>query len=121
MGLVTLGNRKKLLWLVGGLVSGVLLGGVATVVSVAAAGGGHGSYLPAKLFFPFTMLSTVHFEVITESFIVLALAQFPLYGAGIGLAGGRGKSVRVGAVIALLHVIAVVVCFISLQGGSFDP
>ena len=44
-------NREKQFWLLGGIVFGVLIGAVAIVISVLIAGGGHGNYIPAKLFF----------------------------------------------------------------------
>ena len=67
------------------------------------------------------MLSTLYIGVISLPIVVLAIAQFPLYGAVIGIAGGRGKTFHVSAVIALVHLIAVVMCFVLLKGGSFDP
>ena len=114
-------NREKQFWLLGGIISGVIIGSVAIVISVLIAGGGHGSYVPAKLFFPYTMLSTSYIDVISLPFVVLAIAQFPLYGAVIGISGGRGKMFHVSAVIVSVHLIAVVMCFLLLEGGSFDP
>jgi hypothetical protein len=52
----------------------------AVISALVEAGAGHGSYFVAKLFFPYTMLSTHLFEIITTPFILLALVQFPFYG-----------------------------------------
>ncbi len=121
MNIIVPEYRNKQFWLFGGIVSGVLIGALAIVITVLIAGGGHGSYIPAKLFFPYTMLSTFHFGIINLPFVVLAIVQFPLYGAVIGIAGGRGKTLHVSAVIALVHLIVAVMCFLMLEGGSFDP
>ena len=49
---------------------------LAVVFCVGAAGGGHGTYVPAKLFFPWSMLGAeILRSEITMSLVALALAQ----------------------------------------------
>ena len=68
-----------------GLFLGILVTPIALLFAVASAGGGHGHYLEAKMLFPITMLSSIVFGSITPPFIVLAIAQFPLYGWLLGM------------------------------------
>ena len=70
-----------------GLVVGTFVGFVGVVAlgfAIAAAGAGHGTYIPAKLLFPFTMLSGVFGDSLTLPYLVVALVQFPLYGFILG-------------------------------------
>src|SRR5215472_14499995 len=96
-------DRKVLLCVsIGGLVT--LL---AALLAIASAGAGHGNYLFARVLFPYTMLLTrLTDDTVTLPLIVLGLAQFPLYGAVVGLAASTG---RVG--LTLAHLGAVVLCF----------
>ena len=81
---------------------------VALLLGIASAGAGHGDYFWAKILFPYTMLSTFLFQSITAPFILLAIAQFPLYGVSLGYADGRGQLTRRALVLLLLHTAAVV-------------
>lgn len=89
----------------------MIAGSVAVVVSVLLAGGGHGSYVPAALCFPWTMLSTLKNSEITEPFAYLALVQFPLYGVLIGAARSVTHRPRLAtiviAIVATAHLLAV--------------
>ena len=92
---------------------GVLVTPIAAMLAIASARGGHGHYEFARLFFPYSMLLTrLTGDTITPPLMVLALAQFPLYGVAVGLAVVKG---RVGwsavALLAVAHATAVVVCF----------
>ena len=90
----------------------MIVGSVAVVVSVFLAGGGHGSYVPAALCFPWTMLSTLANQEITDPFAYLALVQFPLYGTLIGAARTATRrphlATIVVVVIAAAHVLAAI-------------
>ncbi len=81
-------------------------------------GAGHGSYLPAKILFPFTMLSTVLFRSIVAPFIVVAVLQFPLYGLLLGRANASGTFARWATAILIIHLLAVLSCFL-LVGENF--
>jgi len=91
---------------------GALITPVAAMLAVWSGGAGHGHYEFARLFFPYTMLLTrLVDDVVTLPLIVLALAQFPLYGAIIGIAGSKGSSAVAGVLLLVVHIVAVVVCF----------
>jgi hypothetical protein len=46
-------------------------------VALSSAGAGHGNYLGAKVFYPYTMLSAFVLNSITVSFMLLAVLQYP--------------------------------------------
>jgi len=89
---------------------GVAFGALALTFAVWQAAGGHGSYLPAKLLFPFSMLSSVLSGHVDAVGIVFALCQWPIYGAIVGgvPAPKRHKAL---VALALIHATAVVTCF----------
>lgn len=85
---------------------------VAVVMAVFFAGGGHGTYVPAALCFPWTMLSTLANHEITEPFLYLALVQFPLYGILAGAARSATRRPKLAAVViaglATAHLLAAI-------------
>src|SRR5438067_468792 len=101
---------------------GVGLGVVSAIPTVAgsiwAAGAGHGSYLPAVVLFPFTMLSTLITTTISPFGMALALLQFPIYGFVIGKAPVELR-LRLGAALAVIHCACVVAGLAVLKGGAF--
>ena len=84
------------------------------LAAVASAGGGHGSYLLAKILFPFTMLSTLVFGSIIVPAIALAVLQFPVYGLVLGRANVKGSVDTHAAVLLLVHMLGVAACFILI-------
>jgi K+-transporting ATPase A subunit len=98
------------------IIVGAALGGLVTVpaiiMAIASAGGGHGNYNYAKMLFPYTMLlRPMTGNSITWPLILLALAQFHLYGAMIGACGKRWLLiVFVSIVLLAAHLIAVWFC-----------
>jgi len=86
-----------------------LLGGIAS------AGAGHGNYVFAKVFFPFTMLSTILFGSIVGPFIALAIVQYPLYGLLIGTANEKRKFVPYTVGLVIIHAMAIVACFLLVR------
>jgi hypothetical protein len=86
---------------------------------ILSAGAGEGSYFFAKLLFPYTLFSTIAFQVITPAFILLAVLQFPLYGLVAGILNSRGKLGLALLLLACAHSIAVVSCFV-LIGENFS-
>ncbi len=82
-------------------------------------GGGHGSYVLAKILFPFTMLSTVFFGSIVAPFIAIAILQFPIYGLLLGRANVKGEITRWGTGLLVIHLLVVLACFL-LVGKSFS-
>jgi len=86
---------------------------------MASAGAGHGTYLWAKIFFPYTMISSVLYETSNAPralniilWIVLPIIQYPLYGIMVGLANKRGKTSLLVAVLCVLHVTVVWLNFV---------
>ena len=74
---------------------------------------GHGDYFWAKVLFPYTMLSTLLFDVITVPFVALAVCQIPAYGIIAALAFGRARLARAGFVMLAVHTLAVAACFLA--------
>jgi hypothetical protein len=89
------------------------------LAAIASARAGHGSYLLAKILFPFTMLSTLVFGSIVAPAIALAVLQIPFYGFILGRANVKGGLRKRAAVLLLAHLLAVAACFI-LIGDNFS-
>ncbi len=86
-----------------GVLVGAVVGGIAFLIALMAAGPGNGYDLPAVLLFPFNRLLPPFSEFRAPVLIGMTLLQFPVYGAAIGLA----KSWRRGlAWVAAVHVMA---------------
>jgi hypothetical protein len=92
----------------------------ASIVAVVAAGSGHGTYLPAKCLFPYTMLSTRWTASITTPFIVVALLQFPVYGIILTKANTKQKVAWALCVVAAIHLLGVTFALMS-NGSGFAP
>lgn len=96
---------------------------VLLCLGVAPTGAGHGSYLPATILFPFTMLSTSVFHSITFPFIVLAIVQFPAYGIFLGFANTKRLLIPVASALLAIHALAIgsnyAVVYYALHSPSF--
>ena len=79
-------------------------------LTIFFAGGGHGTYLPAKLIYPFTMLSAKS-EIGTVG-LILAILQIPIY-ALILEKKPKWKYYLIG-----VHLLAIIFCF-SIKNSSF--
>jgi hypothetical protein len=101
------------------LVVSVVATPLLLLAAIASAGAGHGSYLLAKILFPFTMLSTLVFGSIIAPAIGFAVLQFPFYGFILGRANVKGSLRTRAAVLLLIHVLAVTACFM-LVGDNFS-
>lgn len=105
---------------IGGLVTGAVAGYVLWFCVTLFMGAGHGTYLPARFLFPYTMVAT-HWgdHQISGDGVFAGLVSFAAYGAitGAGLLTRHRKAVILATVA--LHAIAVVVCF-SLSDSSFN-
>jgi hypothetical protein len=97
-----------------GAALGLFLTVPAVFLGIASAGGGHGDYALARAVFPVPMLLTLAtHDTISVLSIVLALAQFSIYGAVIGwcsVASRKALLVAIAAVL-LLHLLAATACF----------
>ena len=67
---------KKFLWT---LIS-IPLTLVAAVVAIISMGGGHGNSLAATYLFPYAMLTGLSTQMVNNTFVVIGLIQFPVYG-----------------------------------------
>ena len=101
-----------------GLGVGAVIEGPAILAAIGSAGAGHGSYVAARVLFPFSMLLTVIEGSIGPLAMFAGLLQFPLYGALIGWSMGS-KVYRVFFLLAAAHVVAVLACFSSVLAGGF--
>jgi hypothetical protein len=97
---------------------------VLLCAGVAPAGAGHGTYFPATLLFPFTMLSTTVIHSITFPFILLAIVQFPAYGIILGFANTKRLILPVASALLAIHALAIgsnyAVVHYALHSPSFQ-
>jgi len=98
-----------------------LLGLIAVVVSGVAAAGGYGSYVPATLLFPFTMLWARASGAVSGAALALALAQYPLYGWLLSRAKSRGALRQGRFFLAMLHGLAAYASLAAMGDGPFSP
>lgn len=75
------------------------------------AGAGHGTYLPAILLFPYTMLIAAVIGRIAPPLMVLALVQYATYGALLSVTSDRKTHRMRVAQLALWHGIATLAAF----------
>ena len=89
-------------------------------VVVLAAGGGHGTYGLAKTLFPWTMMATAVTKSITQPFIVLGIAQYPLYGIILDFARATGRFKPAALTLLAAHFSAMMLAF-AISNPSFTP
>jgi hypothetical protein len=92
----------------------------ACLVAIAFAGGGHGTYHAAKCLFPYTMISTGFFGVITLPFIVVACLQYLTYGVILLAANLKGKLRPIAIALLLVHLAATGLAF-AISSNAFCP
>jgi hypothetical protein len=106
------GGRRQAINVVAGVGLGALIAPIALILAIASSGAGHGHYEFARLFFPYAMLLTrLTGDTITLPLIILALAQFPLYGGIIGLCRHAMRAAYAVILIFVSHAVAAAVCF----------
>jgi hypothetical protein len=96
----------------------VLITPVLLFLVVLAAGGGHGSYFPAKMLFPWTMMSTAATKSLAQPFIALGIAQYPLYGVILDASRATGRFKPASLALAAAHVAALMLAF-AISSPSF--
>jgi hypothetical protein len=101
--------------IIGWTLAGLFFGGLAAFFALGAAGGGHGTYRPAAVLFPFTMLAAGKIGVISHVLIAVALAQYPIY--GLLLAVGERRR-RVWAIIACVHIVFASAALFMVMGSD---
>lgn len=101
----------------GYIIAGVVVGTLAAGVATWAAGGGHGTYIPGALLFPFTMLLAIAGGEISPLLLGFALVQFPAYGYLLAL---REKVAAMPVGLALVHTVAATAAiFLTLRSDAF--
>ena len=85
---------------------------VLLLVTIFLMGGGHGTYVPAKLFYPYTMILAYLIGKINFVGGLIALGQIPFYG-WILLKKPKWK----GYIIAI-HIITILIC-LSINDPNF--
>ena len=116
MIMATSDRAKRLLIpvIVGGVL-GVILG----FVSLLATAGGHGTYVPAALFFPAPLLLSIAANAISKPALFVAAAQWPLYGVAVGLSARRGHAREAIIVLTVVHALLTVACFVFDRRDQF--
>jgi hypothetical protein len=89
------------------LLAFVIVTPVFLFITVLAAGGGHGSYLPAKLLFPWSMAGTAFTGNITQALVAMAIAQYPVYGVMLDCARYAGRFNPGLMALAAIHFIGM--------------
>lgn len=91
---------------------GTLVTGPAILAAIMSGGAGHGSYITARLLFPFSILISQLEGSIGPVAMGVGLLQFPLYGALIG----RTVTAKISSIflLATAHLVAVLVSFSGL-------
>jgi hypothetical protein len=87
------------------------------LLALGSAGAGHGDYFLIKIFFPYTMISTIYLNSITLPFIILGIIQFPLYGIIIAIAIKKWKLFT--SLILAFHILSVFFC-LNFVGSAFS-
>jgi hypothetical protein len=95
-----------------------------------SAGGGHGDYLWARVFFPYSigLLPMLMLyggppdpRLVSLLFYLLPCVQFPIYGVLIGMfASTLKKAAALAAIIGIVHVIAVAACFVAVASHEAE-
>ncbi len=105
--------RQWIAWTIAGLI----VGAMAAYIAVVAAGGGHGSYLPAAVLFPISMSLATWVGSITPVLMGIGLVQYPLYGSIVALLRPPRRTL---IWIVCGHIaIAALAVFLVSQSDSF--
>src|SRR3954468_4460206 len=88
--------------------SAITFGGfiTAAVISILAAGVGHGSYIPMGLFFPYGMFAAEVSHDLNWTVPVLGGLKVAIYAAVFGRGWIRGHPRKIGFRIAICHAVA---------------
>ena len=92
--------------------SSVVIQLIAMIVVFSASGAGHGTYAPARILFPYSMLSVGFGNYIYFPYTIIGFIQFPLYGF-ILVGMSRTKYLKITIIaLAIAHIITASICFI---------
>lgn len=117
---MTLSNllRRRLWRVLIGVGIGILVTPPTLLLALISTGGGHGNYLWAKVFFPYSMiLPTWQGSEIGMPAIIWAGMQYALYGVLIGASSSSPRGAAgMAVIIGIVHVVAVAVCLMGRCG-----
>jgi len=103
---------------------GVLVTPVFLFIMVMASGGGHGTnytyYYLAKIFFPWTMMSTAVATYLTPLSFLLGIAQYPIYGIILDRARANGRYWPAVRALVAVHFVAIILAG-AFSSRSFMP
>ena len=88
--------------------AGVAITPAALFLAVMSGGAGHGHYVMARIMFPLPMLLTLFSHNIGVVSVIMAIAQYPLYGAIIGLSTRR---IALAVFVGIFHAILMIIAF----------
>ena len=96
---------------------------VPTILAcIFAAGAGHGTYGPAIVCCPYTMLLALPLRTIAGLPTIVAVLQFPAYGIGVGWSLAKPRAWLIWLALTAVHLVVAVVTFVlSAQEGAFWP
>jgi len=108
--------NPRALW---GLAIGVLVTPVTLYLAIYSTGGGRGDYGFFGMFYPYLLLlMTLTSGGIGLGVVVLwGLSQFPIYGLIIGASRSWRRAALAAALIVLVHLTAVCLCFWQVWWG----
>jgi hypothetical protein len=94
---------------------------ICIYLAAVSAGAGHGSYLWAKILFPYTMLSILIFglsaPLIRIGIWLLTFIQIPLYGIILGFACQKQRFSRIIVALLAAHLLAIVIYMLFANGN----
>lgn len=91
---------------------GIIFTCPAILAAIMSAGAGHGSYITARVLFPFAMLVSQLEGSIGPVAMSVGLLQFPLYGALLGRTVGEKTTTT--WLVTTAHLVATLACFSGL-------
>ena len=68
-------------------------------------GGGHGTYVPTMILFPYGMIGTTFQQSLTAPFTILGIVQFPVYGYLLDIL----KDNKLKYLILIFHILLVII------------
>lgn len=89
----------------------VLVQAITMAMAVVASGAGHGSYALARIFFPFTMLSTIFNSRIDGMYLAVGLLQYLFYGLVFWAAVKLKRAKPAIAMLLTIHGLVVFAVF----------
>lgn len=87
----------------------IILSLIVTIICLGIvvffAGGGHGTFIPMKLLFPYSMIIGIANENINWVAIVISIIQFPIYIFTLH------KKSKWKLIVPILHILAIIIVF----------